>query len=185
MLMTLNRNELSDIKDMADDYGIRFRFDPALFPRINGDKSPICLRIPAEEAIALELADRKILQGWADYFKRTKETPASDNLYQCGAGLFSFHIDPYGNLQPCLMAVDFKYNLLKGNFQEGWCNIIPRIRDVKAETGYACHTCDARTICGQCPAFFKLEMDNENLRSEYVCAMGRKRLEIIHQCVGN
>jgi hypothetical protein len=36
-------------------------------------------------------------------------------------------------------------------------------------------------VCGYCPAFFGMENGSEDIRSEYLCAMGKHRLRIVQQ----
>ena len=45
VLMTLNAHEFSDIEQLALDWGVRFRFDAAIFPRLNGDRAPLALAL--------------------------------------------------------------------------------------------------------------------------------------------
>lgn len=179
ILMTLNRHEFFDMENMAREYGVKFRFDAAIFPRFNGDKAPLELRVPPEEAIAKDFADEDKMREWRDLFERLKGAHEFDSLYQCGAGIITFHIDPSGNLQPCLMTTSRKYNLLDGDFLTGWHKAIPHIRDKKIGTDHICCRCEKRTLCGFCPAFFELENGAEDARSEYLCVMGQLRFQAI------
>ncbi len=179
ILMTLNRHEFHDIENMAKEYGVKFRFDASIFPRLDGNKGPVSLRVSPEEVVEKEFSDEERAWEWKAFFDRMGEVPLSDNLYNCGAGLTSFHIDPYGWLQPCLMVTNPRYDLLKGSFTEGWRDVILRIRERKAGAAYACNQCDKMNLCGFCPGFFKLENGAEDIRSEYLCALGRSRFEAI------
>ena len=79
------------------------------------------------------------------------------------------------------MARDFKYDLLGGNFAEGWNNVIPRFRERKTADGNPCVGCEAISLCGFCPAYFLAENGDENLRSDYLCRMGRMRYAAINK----
>ncbi len=175
ILMTHNRHDFYAMKDMAKAYGVEFHFDAAIFPCFNGDKKPVELRVTPEEAIEKEFSDEETFNQWKNYLDKIKDVPPSDYLYQCGAGLTTFHIDPFGNLQPCQMVTDLKYNLLKGSFLNGWHRVIPYIRGKKAGMNYPCNRCDKMVLCGLCPAFFKLETGSEKIYSDYLCAMGHQR----------
>ena len=179
ILMTLNRHEFFDIENMAKDLGVKFRFDAAIFPCLNGDKTPLSLRVSPEDAVEKEFSDDERLRHWRDYFERHQGLPVSDTLYNCGAGLTSFHIDPYGNLQPCLMTASFRYNLSSGSFSIGWHDVIPRIREKKTGAIYTCNQCEKRILCGFCPAFFKLESGAEDRYSDYLCKMGQYRFQTL------
>lgn len=177
MLMSLNRHEFYDIEKMAKEYGTKFRFDAALFPTLDGDKSPIGLRVSAEDAVEMELSDDSRLKEWKDFYERIGSLSQSDSLYRCGAGRTHFHVDPYGNLQPCLMVTDLKYNLVEDNFLKGWNEVMPRLRERKSKPGYPCNNCEKRTLCGFCPGFSNLENGTEEAYSQYLCEMGQLRYE--------
>jgi radical SAM protein with 4Fe4S-binding SPASM domain len=168
------------MQNMAGELGVKFRFDAAVFPGLKGDKSPIKLRVPVEDAIEKEFSDENRRREWKDFFLKTRALPSQDYLYQCGAGMTHFHIDPYGNLKPCLMIGDLDYNLMNGDFSTGWNQVMPRIRERKPGNDYKCNQCQKRALCGFCPAFFKLENDAEDICSQYLCIMGQQRFEKIN-----
>jgi len=179
ILMTLNRQEFYEMEKMAKDYGVSFRFDPAIFPRFDGDKSPLDLRVSAREAIEKEFSNEERSRQWKDFYERMREISISNALYNCGAGLAYFHIDAFGNLQPCLMVKDLHYDLAYGSFSEGWRNDVVRIREKNAGAAYSCNKCEKMALCGFCPAFFKLENGAEDIFSEYLCALGQHRFQAI------
>lgn len=181
ILMTLNRHEFAAMEDMAKANGVNFRFDAAIFPRLDGDKAPLRLRVHPKEAIEKEIRDEDTLREWKEFFKRFEGTPLSNKLYQCGTGRTSFHIDPYGRLQPCLMATSYQYDLLKGDFSTGWREVIPRIREKKVGAASTCKDCEIWMLCGYCPAFFELETGAEDVCSDYLCAMGHYRSQAISE----
>lgn len=181
MLMTLNRHEFFDIENMAKDYESKFRFDPALFPTLTGDKSPMDLRVNVTDAVEIEFSDNGRLGEWKDFYERMGSLSAPDSLYSCGAGQTYFHIDPYGNLQPCMMVTNLKYDLVEGNFATGWAEAMTRLRDKKPGSDYRCHDCEKRALCGVCPGFFNLENGDEEIHSEYLCEIGQRRYEEIKE----
>lgn len=180
ILMTVNKHEFFDIERKAREFGVRFRFDAEIFPCINGNKSPLGLRVPPEDAIRLEFSLEDRLTSWESYLEKTKGQVLSDKLYNCGAGLTNFHIDPYGTLKPCLMVNTFTHDLTKGTFSDGWLDVLATIKDKKAGNLLSCNQCEKRSLCGFCPAFSKLENGSEHVRSEYLCAIGNQRFQFIH-----
>ncbi|MBW1789298.1 MAG: radical SAM protein, partial [Deltaproteobacteria bacterium] len=122
VLMTLNRHEFDPMREIAEAFGVRFRFDAAVFPRFNGDTSPMKLRVSPEEAVEKEASNGELLRQWVRLYERLKNMPVSDRLYQCGAGLTAFHIDPYGHLRPCLMSTSTAYgqDLRSMGFETAW-----------------------------------------------------------------
>jgi len=146
ILMTYNRHEFFGMKEMAEGFGVGFRFDAAIFPRLDGDKKPLELRVSPEEAVEKEMADGDRLQQWKDYHDKVKGFSVPDNLYNCGTGLTSFHINANGMLQPCLMVSSLQYDLLNGSFLEGWRDVMPRIREKKAGAAKACTQCEKMSL---------------------------------------
>jgi radical SAM protein with 4Fe4S-binding SPASM domain len=179
VLMTLNSHELSDMEIMARDLGVPFRFDPAVFPRYNGDKTPIEFRISPENAVEKEFSNQERADAWQKFYHRYKNMKMPDTLYTCGAGITSFHIDPIGNLQPCLMPTHIKYDLKTLDFLTGWRHVGSQIRLIKSSINSDCTNCEDQMFCGYCPAFFRLENESENIPSDYLCIMGRYRAKMI------
>jgi radical SAM protein with 4Fe4S-binding SPASM domain len=185
ILMTINSHEFYEIKNMAKEFGVKFRFDADIFPRSDGNKSPLDLRVSPEEAIEKEMSDENLISDINKFFEKFHDMPVSDKLYQCGAGATAFHMSPYGNLQPCLMTFRYKYNLLEGNFDEGWSNMVPLIRKKKASAAFSCNKCENRALCHLCPALFDLENGAEDIRSEYICDGGRLRYNTYNTMMHN
>ncbi len=177
ILMTLNSREYGDMEKLALSNGFSFRSDPAIFPRFDGDRSPLALRVPPAEAVRRELARPEAARKWKTYHDRVAALPPSDRLYGCGAGVTSFYIDPYGMLQPCLMTRNLQYDLLGGSFAEGWRDVLSRIAEKRGSPGRRCQTCAKRALCGYCPAFFLAENGDEGIRSSYLCELGEHRHE--------
>ena len=177
VLMTLNRHELSEMENIARKLGVRFRFDAAISPRIDGDRTPLALRISPEDAIEDEFSDPDRLELWKNYFQGVKENLLTDDLYGCRAGITGFHIDPYGRLQPCMMMLDIQRDVSEGGFVKEWNEVAAMIRKRKAGPEFSCRGCEKVNLCGYCPSFFMLENGAEDDRSEYLCRMGELRYE--------
>lgn len=180
ILMTVNRQEFFAMERLAKDLGVRFRFDAAIQPGLDGDNTPLGLRVTPEEAIEKEMSAPGAVRRWKDFFERFKDCALGSELYGCSAGLTAFHIDPFGRLLPCMMALELGYETSGVGFKKVWATSIQRIRDKKAGADFACRECDKINICGYCPGFFKLENGLEDVRSEYICRMGNLRFQYIH-----
>jgi MoaA/NifB/PqqE/SkfB family radical SAM enzyme len=175
ILMTENLDEFNSIRDFAGRYGVEFRFDAAIFPRMDGGKEPLGLRVDPQLAVDLELEDPKTAASWISHSENQQDYKPSDKLYKCGTGLTLFHVDSKGTLQPCILADRVTYSLLEGSFQKGWDEVIPRIREIRVDKSGECAQCGKQLLCGLCPAFFKLESGSEEIKSDYLCAMGHHR----------
>lgn len=180
ILMTVNRHEFAEIEKIAKHYSGEFYFDAAIMPGIDGNQSPIQWRVSPEEVIQMEFSDPKRVDVFKKYVeKRQGLSVPADRLYVCGSGQTSFYIDPYGTLQPCLMCTSVRYNLLEGTFLKGWQEVIPQIREKKVGKNYRCAGCDNIPMCRHCPPFFQMETGSEEVCSEYICQLGKLRMNTI------
>lgn len=169
-----NLHEVAPMRAMAQERGVGFRVDPAIFPCHDGDQAPIDLRVPPAEAVAIEMADPIRLQGTTDFYDRMKGLPVDDRLYSCMAGLTTFHVEPAGRLQPCLMVGEHGIDLRREGFAEGWSRLAA-FREIEPPPGYECGACSRRFLCGLCPAQASRETGSPALKADYYCELGRER----------
>ncbi len=160
-----------------ESLGVEFRFDPVLNPRLDGSQEPCRFRISPEEVVELDLVDEKRLQTWREFCQKFWGPPQSDKLYVCGAGLSSFLINPYGELNMCLLSRTPSYNLRQGSFKEGWHDFIPEILEQKPEGEYKCAKCDLFSLCNQCPGWAQLETGSKKKPIDYLCQIANLRAE--------
>lgn len=177
MAMTLNKDELWRIKEYAEGLGLKFRFDPILNPRLDGSKTPCKLRLSPEEVVKLELADEKSVKEWREFCEKFIGPSESDNLFICGAGISTFHIDPYGKMSACEMIRFQNYDLRSGSFEEGWRKSIPEFLALKPEGDYPCGKCELISLCDQCPGWAWLENGNPEAPVEYLCRIAHLKAE--------
>ncbi len=177
MVMTLNHDEVFEIKQYAEELGVKFRFDPVLNPRLDGSKTPCSLRLSPEEVVKLDLADEKRVEEWREFCKKFIGPHLSDKLYNCGAGISSFHVDPYGQMSACEMTRFQSYDLRSGSFREGWNEFIPQTLNLKPLGDYTCGSCELIALCGQCPGWAWLEHANPEAPVDYLCQIAHLRAE--------
>jgi len=180
ILLRTNQHELKTIHAISQKFNAEFRLDPAIFPALNNSKAPVALRVPPHEAVSIEFDDPKRLEEWQKFYNRLRKVPGDEFLFTCGAGLTSFHIDPEGNLSPCLMVREPKYNILKGDFTKGWNETISCIREIKVGRNYHCNHCEKRFLCGLCPGFSRLEQGSFEGISPYLCSLGEERYKTLN-----
>lgn len=184
-LMTLNRDEIPAMRELARGLGLKLRVDPSINPTLDGNQAPVALRVSPEEAIRVALAEEGKLEEWQRSLaeKEGEETRRSDALYQCSAGLRSFYIDAVGLLRPCQITRNIAYDLKQGDFLTGWREVIPRVRDLRAPPNYRCTRCESMTLCRYCPPAFELETGDAAVPSAFLCTMGRKRHGALKACM--
>lgn len=179
MALTLNRHELDDMQAFADRLGVEFRFDPTLNLRLDGGQQPAACRLSPQEVVALDLGSDKRVQAWREFIDQySGPSPQPELLYQCGAGVQSFHIDAFGELSLCLMARQPGYDLRQGTFQEGW-QFLAEARSQRRTAASPCQTCNLSGICDVCPGVARMEHGDPEQPVPYLCEITHRRAEIL------
>jgi len=177
--MTLNRDEILKIKEHVERLGkAKYRFDSLLIPQLDGSKEPCRLRLSPKEITDIEYADDAMRKQWIEYFQTEPDIPDPESLYRCEAGIDSFCIDPYGELQLCSELRKPSFDLHKGPFREGFQKLFPKIRSAKYRTQSKCKDCEIRHMCPQCPARANLENGDKEAPVDYFCELARERQEM-------
>lgn len=177
MAMTFNHDEIFQMKEYAEKLGVKFRFDPIINPRLDGSKTPCNFRLSPEEVIRLDLADKKRVKEWREFCEKFIGPHPSDSLFACGAGVSTFHINPYGQMSACEMTRFQTWDLRKGSFKESWHRSIPEFLNLKPTGDYACGRCDLIALCGQCPGWAWTENADLEVPVEYLCQIAQLRAE--------
>lgn len=180
MAMTLNRQEISPMIAFAKERGVKFRFDPILNPRLDGGKAPCRFRLAPEEVIRLDLEYEDRSAEWKEFCKKFIHPSSSKYLFACGAGISTFHIDPYGKMSPCQISRFQSHDLRKASFKEGWQEHIPAVLKLKPRGDYPCSRCDLISLCGQCPGWAWLETGDYEKPVEYLCKIAHLRAQAFH-----
>jgi radical SAM protein with 4Fe4S-binding SPASM domain len=181
IIMTLNKHEVGELKKFSNSKGMPFLFDPILSPKLNRSLSPRQYSLMPDEIVELDTNDPDRLKEWKEYFVDSLNKTSSNFLYRCSAGQTSFFINPFGEMQFCVLSRTPSYNLIKGNFRDGWYNQFKRIREQKCKPNYICKDCSLISICGQCPGWSYLEHGNFDTPVDYLCEIAHKRLEAFQE----
>ena len=177
--MNLNRDEILKIKEYVEGLGrAKYRYDSLLIARSDGSREPCQLRLSPEEAIDIESTDETMQEEWKRYLLSEHELSNPDNLFRCGAGISSFDINPYGELQLCHILRKPNFNLHNGSFREGFYQLFPKIRSAKYQTNSKCRNCNFWYLCPQCPARAELENGDQEAPVDYFCQLAHKRQEL-------
>ncbi len=179
VLMDLNVHELDDMEAMARNLGVRFRFDAAVMPRLDGDQTPLHHRVSPATAVACEFGDPKRAADWAEFWKKSSKTAMDRFLYICGAGKTCGHITSDGFLQPCLITSGIRADLRSLDFPTAWEQVSRTVDRFEADSAHPCRACERITLCGYCPPVSGLETGSDVSKSEYLCRMGQLRHEYI------
>jgi MoaA/NifB/PqqE/SkfB family radical SAM enzyme len=158
MAMRATVHEVADIADYARREGLKFRYDAVLSPRIDGGRGPLAQRLSPAEVVAIEGIDQQHKESFAEYcVSHSGDKPRNDKLYQCGAGLASFVIDPYGKLHVCELSRKPGWDVLRDGFADGVKVGFARELGRRRSDMSGCGTCGVITTCSNCTGMAELE----------------------------
>lgn len=173
-----NVHEFYDIKKWVVDQGLEFRYDAGMHPKLDHDESPLNERISPQKMVELEKSEYANAQ--EKYLKKIHEVmgyqPKKD-MFVCGMGIRTFHVDPRGNLHSCMIWRQNPYNLLERELDENWRKHVTAIREQKNEDG-PCTACSNRPTCGRCPAQSFLEMKDPTKNIPWHCEVSQERKKV-------
>ena len=163
-----NLHEFWDLKALIESLGSEFRYDPLINPRINGSKRPAGERIAPASVVGLELALAEVAEDQRAYLGKAERFD-SDYVFKCGAGINTFHIDPYGNLMTCMMVHTHSYSLRRGSFREGFEEYFPSVIGRPTPKTTRCYSCGLATSCERCPGWSTLEHGDLETPVDFLC----------------
>ena len=177
--LSLNRHELGEMRGLAERLGVSFAFDAEISPRIDCSPEPLGVRLAPADVVALDLQDAERMNEWRRLAARHSEQgsagPMPEQLYDCGAGLLSFAIDPEGMLTLCVISHRDRYDLRRGSFREGWDRFLLEVRSRTTTRRTRCLECGLRWMCGSCPATGHLETGDPEGPVEFLCETSHLR----------
>jgi radical SAM protein with 4Fe4S-binding SPASM domain len=182
--MTINKHELWDMKRLVEkELGLEFKFDPMINPCIDCSQKPLSVRLTPQEVVELDLKDPKRVTEWKKFAEKfngpVHASGHFEELYDCGAGVNSFAIDPYGMLNICIIASKGAYNLREGGFREGWERSIAHLRQQKATKQTKCIHCEIKSMCGMCPVNAELENRDPEEPVDFMCQVAHLRAKAL------
>lgn len=180
MAIASNKHELWDMKRFVEDeLGLEFKFDSIINPRCDFSLRPLDVRLSPEEVVKIDLQDSKRVNELRKLIKRNIEffdiEKAGKTVWQCGSGLTAFAIDPSGLLRMCIFFQNDGYDLVKGNFKEGWEQFLYNLRQTKISKETKCTGCAVRNMCGSCPANADLECRDKEAPVDFLCQVAHLR----------
>jgi len=178
---TVNRHEVYEMQRMAEeDFGVEFKFDPLINPRIDCSASPLGVRLTPEEVVALDYHDAKRREEYRrlvshDLAKDETASRDTEHVYTCGGGISACAIDPTGKLSICVISHQQSYDWRNGSFQEGWDGFLWETRQKKRTRPSRCDHCRIQSLCSMCPANGELETGDPESPVDFLCQVAHLR----------
>jgi radical SAM protein with 4Fe4S-binding SPASM domain len=178
MALTMNAHEISDMDRVAREWGCQFRFDAIIQRRIDKEmfSDPEKYRIPADEVVRLDRMFPQRIEEWREFCHRFANGPHSDvDLYNCGAGESSMHINPYGRVAGCLMMIRDGFSVRDHKLGWIWNEGILKVVRQKKNFQLACDDCQLAGLCGECASWRIVEHGDIKKEVTYLCKIAKIR----------
>ncbi len=192
MLLATNRHELDGMMAFATERGLEFRWDSELTPRLDGGTQNQATMLSPAEVAEIDTDSSERVAEWRALWERDKEralgieprgvSEVGSAIFQCGAGLHSFHIDSRGRLMPCAIARRPSYDLTEGPFREGWKKVLYDARQARRRTRSACGDCEISILCSQCAGWSQLVHGDNETSVDYLCETAHQRALRLNAC---
>jgi radical SAM protein with 4Fe4S-binding SPASM domain len=180
--LTINKHEIESMKRFAHELGVEFKFDPMINPRIDCSSSPLAVRLTPADIVSLDLDDPERVSEWRrlaiECAPVLPEEAEARLLYECGGGVNSFAVDPYGDLSICVLSHFDKYNVRDGTVREGWEQFLRKVRTRKISKVTKCTRCALKSLCGSCAANAELETGDPEAPVDFLCKTAHLRAEV-------
>lgn len=188
MILRENVHEIEDMAALAREWGVRYRVDPLVTARLNGDRAPCDQRVEPELAVGLEMGIERQATALARFLERQRVSSQLDimppeRMFRCGAGQASFHVDPVGFMHPCVMSPYISCDTLSAGYVSAWAAITMAVDQAAWGDGGRCAACPTALVCGYCPGLLVLEGVSPVEPPEYLCRLGECRMQSI--CVSD
>ncbi len=128
MLTSITEKEIDEIQEMADRWGCPLNWDPVLRLSDDGQDYPLALA-PRRDSIIKLLSDPGRFRMGRSAFE------GGDGEGACNIGRNLIHIDPFGNIYPCIEWREPLGNIRSADILDIWENhpLLPRLMSVSLE----------------------------------------------------
>jgi radical SAM protein with 4Fe4S-binding SPASM domain len=149
--MTITKGEIGEMRAFAAARGIPFRTDYVLTPQEKGGLDPLQYQLSPEEVREVELEMDPGYEDYRQYAALRIDGSTMPQVYKCGAGRISLHVNVHGGVSTCSTSRKEVGNLLTQSFEELWGILGGKVQAVYPE-GHPCGSCKFSRVCTGCPA---------------------------------
>ncbi|WP_417912252.1 radical SAM protein [Candidatus Electronema sp. TJ] len=194
MVMSLNAHEFQAIRRLAVDMDLQFRHDCSIHAAVpnddNGGRSntggslldTLHFRLAPEQAAAADMSVEPLAAKLRELAQSAEERKPSGKLHRCGAGSSSYHVSPYGQMQPCLIVPTCSADICAEGIQAGWSGPLQEFADHPASASFLCGRCENKKTCTACPAVLALNTGSPEQVDAFYCQYAEQRRQQNARC---
>lgn len=193
--VTLNENkeDLYKVRDFGKSLGVEMVISTGIHPESNGMMAPMNSRLSSEMAFEFDWKDparrefwrnvgRQLLAGEIELVPaRAKARFAKGYLYPCSIAHQHVFITSDLHMQGCVRASFKRYDLKKGNFDDGWRYLQEEFLEKRASSSFPCMHCNDIRFCEQCTANFAQVTGDEETPDDFYCKVAKLRHKMVDQ----
>jgi radical SAM protein with 4Fe4S-binding SPASM domain len=175
VLTTVNFHEREAYRRLAERLGVGFRYDTALYPRLDRSRRPLRYQLSLQDVIAAD--SPPVLE---EIRRRAKGERVAANRgrlrFRCGMGRNLFVVDPEGFVEPCVILRKRRWNIGKTSLRRILGRHFKRLLASRRRYAIPCDTCGHLSLCACCEAIFMLENEDPGAIRRH-CAMTLGRIK--------
>lgn len=142
-LLSANYKEFIKVKEFCDNNGFMFTTSPCIFPKIDGDMSPLNFTLDSNQLNEIIVDSDKAVN-----YKALYEIP----YYMCATLRHSLAISSNGDVFPCNSFYKKVGNILETSIKEIWSSeLYSSLRNLKSSDSKYCNDCELVSFCEKCP----------------------------------
>jgi len=165
-----NAMDFVAVNKFCNENNFEFSASPALFPRTNGDKTPMSYLIEDKQLFDCITNLDKIIPYKKNNINRKD---------LCFLNKYSMFIDSYGNVYPCTQFFFKLGDITKSRIRNIWESVeAKRIRNLERDIKNECCECSLIEYCNFCPGIAYLENNDYNACTHQFKAFAKVRFEL-------
>ena len=178
--MSWNKDEMPAIRQFVESFGQAFEFTTSLSPRLNGDLSSLTYRVAPDDAVALH-GGSPAADGVEERCGGTTElfAPHTEQLYRCGCGTDTIHINAWGQLGTCTLQYERRVSLRAHPLTDAIEILFQEIRALRYQGNSPCRTCEIHSYCDKKPSDARWECGTAEAPIPYDCDVALARAQSV------
>ena len=175
VLLTKNQHELAAMQQLTESFGLDFRYDSTIWPRLDGSFHNMAYQVSDAKMLTLDTQDESRSEKWLEAAQNSQGYYLrSEKVFTCGAAYRSCHVDARGRMSPCMMVRKPAYDIPSMGFMPAFTKL-GEVREWERQMHTECEACPVGMLCTQCPGWSLAFHGDYETPAEPVCGLGKLR----------